>query len=612
MNKNAFTKRIRAKAAQLEDLTDDQLKAKSLDLKYEAMTGATTNQLILEGFPLVIESSRRNLGMVHHDVQLMCGIALAEGRIAEMKTGEGKTLTATLVAYLFALFGKGTHIVTFNDYLASRDRKHLNPVFAALGLTTGVLLEDTPPEQRKEIYRRDITYGAAKEFGFDFLRDRLAKAQTGNPKAGVMRGTHFALVDEADSIMIDESRTPLIIGMINQAEQDILHGCCRWAADHARRFKEGIDYTYDHVKQSVTLTSTGMRRLRNLPESESTKRVSIQQLFDVMKNAIKVFRDFLLDKHYAVIDGEIVIIDEFTGRPAEGRQWQQGIHQAVQAKENVEITPVTRQAATITIQTFFQRYQHLCGMTGTAYTSRKEFKKVYQKKVVQIPTHKPIQRTQAPTLIYKSATDKFEAIANEVANMIAKGRAVLIGNRSVNSSELLSKYLREQEIEHAVLNARFLEKEAEIIEQAGQPGRVTVATNMAGRGTDIKLHESVRKLGGLHVILTELHESQRIDWQLIGRGARQGDPGSYRIFLSLEDEILKLGYGPDKAERIRKKFQNQSQLNPRALLSYFLTAQKKTEHRYLVDRLIVLKQDKERQKAHFDTGQDPFLNVVMG
>jgi len=341
-----------------------------------------------------------------------------------------------------------------------------------------------------------------------------------------------------------------------------------------------------------------------------TKQVSIQQLYSYMKNAIKVHRDFHLDKNYAIIEGEIVIVDEFTGRPAEGRQWQQGIHQAVQAKENLEITPATRQAATITIQSYFNLYEHLCGMTGTAFTSRREFKKVYKKKVARIPTHRPILRQQYPTKIYKTNREKFDAIAETVEDLLAQKRSILIGNRSVGSSELLSEALQRRKIEHIVLNAKHLGKEAEIVENAGQPSRVTVATNMAGRGTDIKLHPDVKATGGLHVILTELHESQRIDWQLIGRGSRQGDPGTYQIFLSFEDEILRLGLGPDKATRLQQKFSSHRSIRTRDAYQFFQLAQRKTEKRFLVDRLVVLKQDLERQKNHFETGQDPYLNVV--
>ena len=605
-----YISKIRSRAAQLEGKTDEELRRISLDLKYLAMTNVPVKRIIPDGFALVTEASRRHLGMIHHDVQLQCGIEMAFGKIAEMKTGEGKTLTASLISYLHALRGQGIHVVTFNDYLAERDCDSLRPLYSALGLTCGVLKEDLPPEQRKDIYRRDITYGSAKEFGFDFLRDRMAIEQSKNPRAGVMRGTRYALVDEADSILIDEARTPLVIGMVSQVEQETTSECCSWAALHAPKFEEGIDYTYDQMKQSCELTAQGIRKCRNLPENAATRRVSIQQIYQYLKNGIKVYRDFQLDKNYAIIDDEIVIVDEFTGRPAEGRQWQQGIHQAVQAKEGLEVTPPTRQAAMITIQSYFNLYEKMCGMTGTAYTSRRELKKVYRKKVVRIPTHRPTIRKQLPTKIFRTIHEKCEAIAEDVAVAVASGRSVLIGNRSVAGSEVLAESLQRREIEHVVLNARFIEKESDIIEQAGQPGRVTVATNMAGRGTDIKLHPSVKATGGLHVILTELHESERIDWQMIGRGSRQGDPGSYQFYLSLEDEILKLGFGDEKALKLQQACANRTRLNTKNLFRWFLKAQAKVERRYLTDRLILLKQDTERQKNHFETGQDPYLSVV--
>ena len=610
MKPSSYIPRIREQVRKIESKTDEELKQMSLDLKYRAMTRVPIERLIPEGFALVVASAKRHLGMTHHDVQLQCGIEMAFGCVTEMKTGEGKTLTASLVSYLFALRGLGMHVITFNDYLAERDCETLLPVYRALGLSCGVLKENLPSNQRKEIYRRDITYGSAKEFGFDFLRDRMAIAQSKNQNAGVMRGTHYALVDEADSIMIDEARTPLIIGMVSQSEHAITTGCCSWAAEHAPQFIEVEDFTFDEMKKKIELTAAGIRKCRNLPENEGTRKASIQQIYSYMKNAIKVNRDFHLDKNYAVIGDEIVIVDEFTGRPAEGRQWQQGIHQAVQAKENLEITPPTRQAATITIQSYFNLYEHLCGMSGTVYTSRKEFKKVYKKKVAKIPTHRPIDRTKFPTRVFRTNQEKYQAIADDVKAAVEKGRAILIGNRSVVTSEALSALLKQEEVTHEVLNARFLEKEADIVALAGQPSRVTVATNMAGRGTDIKLHETVKATGGLHVILTELHESKRIDWQLIGRAARQGDPGSYQIYLSFEDEILRLGLGEAAAEKLQKKFASAKSLNSRAVFRYFAIAQAKLERRYLTDRLIVQKQDIERQKNHFETGQDPYLNTV--
>ena len=396
MKHSALISRIRKRARKWQQSDDAQLKEAGIELKYRAMTGVPIKHLIPTAFSLVVEAASRHLNQTHYDVQLACGIELALGNIAEMKTGEGKTLTASLVAYLFALYGRGMHVVTFNDYLASRDCETLRPIYSALGLTAAVLTDQLEPDQRRAAYQQDITYGSAKEFGFDFLRDRLAIAQSENPRAGIMRGTHYALVDEADSIMIDEARTPLIIGLINPNESETTDQVCQWSAQHADQFVEDEHFEYEHLKQQVKLTAAGISQLRSLPETPATRAISIQQLHDRLRNAIKVRRDFKKDKHYAVVDDDIVIIDEYTGRPAEGRQWQKGIHQAVQAQEQLEISPVTRQAATITIQSYFNRYQHLCGMTGTAYTSRREFKKVYRKQVVRIPTHRPTQRTQYP------------------------------------------------------------------------------------------------------------------------------------------------------------------------------------------------------------------------
>ena len=451
---------------------------------------------------------------------------------------------------------------------------------------------------------------AAKEFGFDFLRDRLKIAASSDANAGVMRGLKFALIDEADSVLIDEARTPLIIGVVNQAEQEIAKLCYGWGAEHAHLFVESKHFLYDHVEKSVNLTSDGVKLARSLPQNDGTKQVSIRQLYQHLENAAKVRRDFCLDKNYAIVDGEIVIIDEFTGRPSEGRQWQNGIHQAVQAKEGLEITPATRQAASVTIQSFFKHYHTFCGMTGTAWTSKREIRKVYKKRVCRIPTHRPTIRTKLANRVFTSSKPKFEAIAESTHEMVHAGRAVLIGTRSVRQSERLAKCLMSKHIDFEVLNARHLDREAELVELAGQPGRVTVATNMAGRGTDIKLAESVRDAGGLHVILSEIHESERIDWQMIGRGARQGDPGSYQVFVSLDDEIIRIGFGSKMAKRLQVQHQRAPAHQLNALFSVFRKAQTRTEKRYLTDRLIVLKQDVERQKSLFDTGQDPYLNVV--
>ena len=607
----SYLPRIRHASKTLEGISDKELLQKSLDLKYRAMTGATIEQLIIPGFALVIEAAKRNIQQTPYNVQLTCGMNMVYGHIAEMKTGEGKTLTASLPTFLFALFGKGVHVATFNDYLAQRDREFLLPVYSALGLSVGIVTGDTNPAARSSEYACDITYAPAKELGFDFLRDRLTVAG-GNPGNRVMRGTQFAIIDEADSILIDEARTPLIIAMVNESEESVRKACFRWSALNAGEFVEKQHFTYDQVRHKVELTPAGIRLVRSLPQNNGTRCVSIRELYDYVENAIKVRRDFKLDKTYAIVDEEIVIIDEFTGRPAEGRQWQNGIHQSVQAKEGVPITPASDQAATITIQSYFKRYDLFCGMTGTAWTSRRELKKVYGKKVVRIPTHRPIQRKHLLPRVFATESQKFEAVAKSAKEIIGQNRAVLIGTRSIAKSEQLAAEMKMQGIEFQILNARHLELEAEIIESAGQSARVTIATNMAGRGTDIKLAESVRQAGGLHVILTEIHEAERIDWQMIGRGSRQGDPGSYQIFLSCEDEILKTGLGDDKALRIRKRYRNSSYGQLRSLYPMFRRAQKNTQRRHLIDRLMVQRSDLERQKSLFATGQDPFLNTVSG
>ena len=603
---------IKQRAATLSGTPDEELRASSLALRFQILAGRPIKRAIIDGFPLVIESIRRTLALQPHDVQILGGIEMVHGRIAEMKTGEGKTLTATLPTFLFALAKQGVHIATVNDYLAKRDATTMRPVFERLGMTVGCIQTSDPPEKRIEEYQKDIVYSTAKEFGFDFLRDRLKRLPAQEMTYGGQRPNHFEpnrfclLVDEADSIMIDEARTPLIIGAVDQGEEEKLQACYEWAAEHARSFEEHSDFKYDHKRKTVKLLSSGMRKLRQLPRTTATDNTSLRRLNRHLENAIRVNRDFARDKSYAVIDDEIVIIDEFTGRPAEGRKWQQGIHQAVEAREKVPISPETKQSASITVQTLVRLYQHVCGMTGTAWTSRKEFRKVNKRSVVRIPTNKPVDRQELPVLIFINQQFKFESVVDETAEMIASGRAVLIGTRSVDNSEILSDLLREAGIEHQVLNANFIEQESEIIAQAGQVGRVTVATNMAGRGTDIKLDDSVRDAGGLHVILTEIHEAARVDWQLIGRSSRQGDPGSYRIFVSLDDEMLKFGLSPKQAQKLQLQHKNRLKLDHR-LFGLFLKAQAKLERRFLTDRMILLRQDKERRERLIDIGKDPFV-----
>ena len=606
---------IRRNSRDFKRLSADQLREESLRLKYLAMSGQSAPQLIRKGFALVGEAIRRTLGFEYYDVQLQCGINLVQGKICEMKTGEGKTITAGLPAFVKGLVGEGMHVATANDYLAERDHQLLAPIFELLGLSSAVVLPDHSEEDRRSAYRKDITYGTAKEFGFDFLRDRLKQIDSAGqlmarPVNPVMRPLNSALVDEADSILIDEARTPLIIGMHDNAEAAIAADCYRWAARTCKKLVEGTDYEFDEQRKKIELTRRGREHIRQLPQSVGTRQVSMRELYEYTENAIKVHRDFHLDKQYAVTDEGVVIIDEFTGRPAEGRQWQHGIHQSVEAKEGIDISPATRSAASITLQSFFLKYHDLSGMTGTGYTSRAEFKKVYKRNVVRIPTHRRIRRTKEPVKVYGNVNQKFAAVCDEVKAVIATGRAVLIGTRSIEKSEFLSRLLNEQGISHDVLNARYLEDEAKIVADAGQPGAVTVATNMAGRGTDIKLSEQVLAKGGLHVILTEIHESQRIDWQLIGRSSRQGDPGSYRIFVAMDDEILKSGFGEKRADKFARSYADAKGLLPRNLYSYFTKAQQKTERRFLVDCMMLLKAEKEKHERMFETGQDPYLSSV--
>ena len=608
----SLVQKIRRKAKPLADASPEKLRESGLSLKYRASVGEPIEKLIPEAFPLVIEAIRRSLDMVPYDVQIFAGMQIAKGRITEMKTGEGKTLTATMPAYLHALSGRGSHVVTVNDYLAKRDHELMEPVFRTLGLASGVVTAETAPPERKKSYRKDITYGTAKEFGFDFLRDRLALTGGQSPSQLLHRKLNFVLVDEVDSILIDEARTPLIIGITDSEEQKITELCFRWAAQHSEQFVEEQDFEYQHDKKKVELKPAGIQRMRALPQNEGTRRVPIRKLYEYMENAIKVRRDFQMDQHYTIRDGKIAIIDEFTGRIAEGRQWQKGIHQSVEAKEKIEVTPNVGSGATVTMQTFFRLYDNFGGMSGTVDTSSREFKKVYKKQTVIVPTHRPVRRKKFGMKVFVDAMVKFEAVVNEITTMTEASRAVLVGTRSVEKSEALSRLLTQRGIAHEVLNANQLEREAEIIKASGGVGKVTVATNMAGRGTDFILDPEVRKAGGLHVILTEVHESQRIDWQLIGRGSRQGQPGSFRIFASLDDDVLLQGLGPVKTEMLQKKYASipdRGTFHPR-LVRLFQLAQKNLEKKHLVDRMVLLRQDKERQERHIEMGQDPYCDVV--
>jgi preprotein translocase subunit SecA len=608
---------------------DASLRKRSLALRYRAMAGEKLSTLLPEAYALARESGRRTLSMRHYDVQMIGGIALFEGCIAEMQTGEGKTLTATLPLYLHALVGKGAHLATVNDYLAHRDAEWMRPLYDLLGVSVGVIQTKDDQSSRRESYGAAITYGTAKEFGFDFLRDRLLlraqnRLQTemlGDGGGGfgssgdqvVMRGMHFCLVDEADSILIDEARTPLIIGSIEDTVRDQIVETYRWAALHAPEYEEDDHYTINPDNKQFELTAKGRQKVRSLPKSDLVRTMGLVDLYEYTERSIKVFHEFLLDRQYVVRPGEkgvdeIVIVDEFTGRLAEGRKWRDGIHQAIEAKEQIEISVPTGQAARITVQDLFLRYPHLAGMTGTAASSARELRRIYRTPVIRVPTNQPPKRKQLPDRVYGSMERKFAAIVEEIKEVHAKGRPLLIGTRSIDKSEILSRMLTALGIEHQVLNANNVEQEAEIVAQAGGTGKVTVATNMAGRGTDVKLGPGVQALGGMHVICTELHDAARIDRQLIGRCGRQGDPGSYRQYLSLDDDILKSGLGPKRALKLKSRGESVVGSVDK-LAKLFRKAQRKVERKHFRDRMVLLHHEKERKKMQREIGQDPYLDT---
>jgi preprotein translocase subunit SecA len=611
---------------ELQKLNDQELRKRSLSLRYRAKAGEPLEKLLPEAYALVREAGWRTISLRHFDVQMLGGIALHHRSIAEMQTGEGKTLTATLPCYLNALTGKGVHVATVNDYLARRDAEWMRPIYETLGLSVGVIETEMKRPERQRNYASDIVYGTAKEFGFDFLRDRLllrriAEGQqdlfgqmlgTSANQGGeqpVQRNAQFALVDEADSILIDEARTPLIISAMPTEAERIAVECFKWSAAHTGNFEEDVHYDFDHDKQSVELTAAGRQSVRNIAKPDAMDAVGMFHIYEYVERALRVERIYKLDRHYVIRDGEIVIVDEFTGRMAEGRKWRDGIHQAVEAKEGVEVTVATGQAARITIQDLFLRYEHLAGMTGTAATNARELYKIYKLLVVLVPTNRPSVRQQLPVKVYGDAVAKWEAIVEEVKQMHADGRPVLVGTRSIDKSELLAKLLVRVGIEHQILNAHHVPEEADIIARAGLAGKVTVSTNMAGRGTDIKLGEGVDALGGLHVILTEMHDAARVDRQLLGRCARQGDPGTFRQYLSLDDDILLSGLGPKKSKKLKALGENSKELFERRA-DLFRQAQRRIERRHFRDRKVLLYYEKERKKIQRQMGQDPYLDTA--
>ena len=536
--------------AEIEKLSDNELAAKTVEFKKRLADGETLDDILPAAFAVVREAGRRVLNMRHFDVQLIGGMVLHYGKIAEMRTGEGKTLVSTLPAYLNALTGKGVHVITVNDYLAERDSmgkgnfRGMGEIHRFLGLTVGCIKNGTSSQERRAAYACDITYGTNNEFGFDYLRDNMAVY----PQERVQRKLNFAVIDEVDSILIDEARTPLIISGPSEQSTDRYYVVDKIIP----KLSKETDYKIDEKSNSATLTEEGVSKAEKLMNVDNLYDPKNIELIHHINQALKAHTLFKRDKDYIIKEGQVIIVDEFTGRLMPGRRWSDGLHQAVEAKEKVKIERENQTLATITLQNYFRMYEKLSGMTGTAETEAEEFWQIYKLDVIMVPTNKPMVRIDNSDAVYKSEKGKYKAIANEIAERFKKGQPVLIGTTSIEKNEYLSSLLNKRGIKHELLNAKNHEREAEIVSMAGQKHAVTVATNMAGRGTDIVLGEGVREAGGLLVIGTERHESRRIDNQLRGRSGRQGDPGESRFYVSLEDDLMRI-FGSEKIRGVMEK-----------------------------------------------------------
>ena len=627
---------------QLHSLANDEICGRARDLTWRIRAGYPLETAATEVFALVCESARRAVNMVPFQVQVMGALALAEMRIAEMQTGEGKTLTATLPATLYAMTGKGCHVVTVNDYLAQRDADWMEPVYQLMGLTVGCVASATERPERQKAYSCDITYGTATEMGFDFLRDRLqtgvsgalndlpryAASSSATTAGVVQRGHFFALIDEADSVLIDEAGTPLIIGVAEPnsvPDVSLLH----WASAQAADLKEDFDYITEPDRRVATLTENGSRRLLMSTRPHWLGVFSHETLLTQVEVALAAHLFYKLDREYVVNDGIVTIVDESTGRMMDGRKWQRGLHQAVEVKEGIPVTEQTQHAAQVTIQSFFRHYKYLAGMTGTAVSARSELSSVYRIGVSEIPTNRPCLRYEIPARIFATRFQRNQVLIASVDKLIRSKRAVLVGTPSVSESEELGKQLDKAGIRHVILNARHEAREARIIQEAGQPGHVTIATNMAGRGTDIKPHDDVIDQGGMHVIATSMHSSARIDRQLVGRTARQGNPGSFQFLLSVEDPFLRI-----LSQRAQQKLAHVAQeytktagggrdsesvsgtetgtaTMPRPLpvgiRRYFYRAQKRLEKLHSRQRQQMLRGERERRETFHRIGLDPYL-----
>ena len=579
-----LVQQINALEPQIRRLSDAQLQSKTGELKQKVANGASLDDVLVEAFATCREAGARVLGMRHFDVQLIGGMALHKGMISEMKTGEGKTLVATLASYLNALSGKGVHVITVNDYLAKRDSDWMGRIHRFLNLQVGCILNSMGDAERKVQYAADVTYGTNNEFGFDYLRDNMKPSLD----MYVQRDLNFAIVDEVDSILIDEARTPLIISGPSEESTDLYY-----IADRAvRNIKKDLDYTLDEKHKSVTLTEDGVHKLEGLLQTQNLYAPENIDLVHHVHASLRAHAIFRKDVDYVARDGKITIVDEFTGRLMPGRRWSDGLHQAVEAKEGCRIEAENQTLATITLQNYFRMYNKLSGMTGTADTEAAEFKKIYNLDVLVIPTNRPMVRKDENDLVYRNEAGKYRAVIQDIEEKHKAGRPVLVGTVSIAKSERVSKLLSRIGIQHNVLNAKNHEHEAEIIAKAGHEGGVTIATNMAGRGTDIILGPGVKERGGLHVIATERHESRRIDNQLRGRAGRQGDPGSSQFYLSLEDDLMRI-FASDRVIAIMDKLgmEEDVPISDRLVTRSIESAQKKVEMHHFDQREHLLKYD---------------------
>ncbi|ACA44714.1 preprotein translocase subunit SecA [Clostridium botulinum] len=567
---NPIVNKIEALDEKMQSLKDEDFKLKTEEFKSRLEKGEKLDDILPEAFALVREAAHRTIGLKHYREQLIGGVVLHQGRIGEMKTGEGKTLVATLPAYVNALTGEGVHIVTVNDYLAKRDRDLMAPVYEFLGLKVGVILHNLNNEERQEAYGSDITYGTNSEFGFDYLRDNMVVYK----EERVQRKLNFSIVDEVDSILIDEARTPLIISGQGEKSTEFYK-----VADYfTKSLIAEKDFTIDEKANSAMLTDEGVNKAENFFKVDNYADAENMEIQHHVVQALKANYVMKKDKDYMIKDGEILIVDEFTGRAMEGRRYSDGLHQAIEAKEGVRVERESKTLATITYQNYFRMYNKLSGMTGTAQTEENEFREIYGLDVIVIPTHEPIARIDNADVVYKSEKGKFKAIVDEIVERYKKGQPMLVGTVSIEKSEMLSSMLKKKGVPHQVLNAKYHEKEAEIISHAGEYGMVTIATNMAGRGTDIKLTKEAEEAGGLMIIGTERHESRRIDNQLRGRSGRQGDPGESRFFVSLEDDLMRI-FGSERIQGIVDKLglAEDEAIESKMVSSAIESAQKKVE-----------------------------------